>query len=146
MAAEIFPNEGLDMIYGIVPRGATGPANTWLGLFSSWSGTTVAGSAAAIASWSEFAASGAYIRQTISSASWGATPVTTASGRGSAAGQVTFATATAVWGTANGFIICSGATAQAGTVWYGANFSDDTPVAINTNDVIKVTPQWIYTG
>ena len=145
MAAEIFPNEGLDLIYAAVPKGATGPANTWLGLFTSWSGTTVAGSAAVIASWAEVSVAGAYVRQTISSASWN-TVVTTASGRGSGAAQVTFATATAVWGTCNGYIICSGATGGAGSVWYGSNFSDDTPVAVNTNDVIKVTPQWVYTG
>ena len=143
--AEIFPNEGLDLIYAGYPKGATGPANTWLGLFTSWSATTVAGSAAVIASWAEFAASGAYARQTISSASWG-TVGTTQSGRGSAAAQVTFATATATWGTTNGFIVCSGATAQAGTVWFGANFDDTTAVQINTNDVIKVTPTWVYTG
>jgi hypothetical protein len=92
-----------------------------------------------------FAAAGAYIRQTIQSTNWG-TVGTTQSGRGSGATQVTFATATAVWGTANGFIVCSGATAQAGTVWYGCNFDDTTAVAINTNDVIKVTPSWILTG
>jgi hypothetical protein len=143
--AEIFPNEGLDLIYAGYPKGATGPANTWIGLFASWSASTVAGSAAVIASWNEFAAAGAYARQTISSASWG-TVGTTQSGRGSAAAQVTFPTATQVWGTANGFIICSGATAGAGTVWFGANFDDTTAVGINTNDVIKVTPTWVYTG
>jgi hypothetical protein len=143
--AEIFPNEGLDLIYAGYPKGATGPANTWLGLFTSWSASTVAGSAAVIASWAEVSVAGAYVRQTISSASWG-TVGTTQSGRGSAAAQVTFATATAVWGTANGFIICSGATGGAGVVWFGANFDDTTAVTINTNDVIKVTPTWVFTG
>ena len=52
--AEIFPNEGLDLIYAGYPKGATGPANTWLGLFTSWSASTVAGSAAVIASWAEY--------------------------------------------------------------------------------------------
>ena len=41
--AEIFPNEGLDLIYAGYPKGATGPANTWLGLFTSWTASTVAG-------------------------------------------------------------------------------------------------------
>ena len=143
--AEIFPNEGLDLIYAGYPKGATGPANTWVGLFSAFTASTVGTSAAVIASWSEFAASGAYLRQTVSSASWG-TVGTTQSGRGSAAAQVTFATATAVWGTANGFIICSGATGGAGIVWFGANFDDTTAVVVNTNDVIKITPSWVYTG
>ena len=76
--AEIFPNEGLDLIYGGFC--ATGPANTWLGLFTSWTASTVAGSAATAASWAEVSSAGAYLRQTISSASWG-TVGTTQSGR-----------------------------------------------------------------
>lgn len=143
--AEIFPNEGLDLIFAGYPKGATGPANTWLGLFTSWSATTVAGSASVIASWAEVSNAGAYVRQTISSASWG-TVGTTQSGRGSAAAQVTFATATAVWGTVNGFFVANSATNAAGNVWFGANFDDTTAVVINTNDVIKVTPTWVYTG
>ena len=63
--AEIFPNEGLDLIYAAVPKGATGPANTWLGLFTVWSASTVAGSAAVIASWAEVSVAGAYVRATI---------------------------------------------------------------------------------
>jgi len=143
--AEIFPNEGLDLIYGGFPKGGTGPANTWLGLFTAFTASTVGTSAAVIASWTEVASAGAYARQTISSASWG-TVGTTQSGRGSAAAQVTFSTATAVWGTVNGFIIANSATQGAGAVWFGANFDDVTAVVINTNDVIKVTPSWIYTG
>jgi len=143
--AEIFPNEGLDLIYAGYPKGATGPANTWLGLFTSWTASTVAGSGSVIASWAEVSNAGAYVRQTISSASWG-TVGTTQSGRGSGAAQVTFATATAVWGTVNGFFIANSATNAAGNVWFGANFDDTTAVVINTNDVIKVTPTWVYTG
>lgn len=143
--AEIFPNEGLDLIYGGFPKGGTGPANTWLGLFTAFTASTVGTSAAVIASWSEVSNSGAYVRQTISSSSWG-TVGTTQSGRGSASAQVTFATATAVWGTVTGFFIASSATNAAGTVYFAANFDDTTAVAINTNDVIKVTPTWVYTG
>jgi hypothetical protein len=143
--AEIFPNEGLDLIYGGFPKGGTGPANTWLGLFTAYTASTVGSSAAVIASWTEVAVAGAYVRQTISSASWG-TVGTTQSGRGSAAAQVTFATATAVWGTVNGFVIGNNATGGTGVVYFGANFDDVTAVAINTNDVIKVTPTWVYTG
>jgi hypothetical protein len=143
--AEIFPNEGLDLIYGGFPKGATGPANTWLGLFTAFTASTVGTSAAVIASWTEVANAGAYTRQTISSASWG-TVGTTQSGRGSASAQVTFSTATAVWGTVNGFIVTNSLTQGVGNVYFGANFDDVTAVVINTNDVIKVTPSWIYTG
>jgi hypothetical protein len=143
--AEIFPNEGLDLIFAGFPKGGTGPANTWLGLFTAFTASTVGTSAAVIASWAEVASAGAYTRQTISSASWG-TVGTTQSGRGSAAAQVQFSTATAVWGTVNGFVITNSATQGAGAVWFGANFDDVTAVTVNTNDVIKVTPSWIYTG
>ena len=143
--AEIFANEGLTLIYAAVPKGGTGPANTWLGLFTSYTASTVGSSAAVIASWGEVSAAGAYTRQTISSASWG-TAATTASAWGSAAAQVTFATATAVWGTVNGFFLANSLTNAAGNVWYGANFDDTTAVLVYTNDVIKVTPSWLYTG
>jgi hypothetical protein len=143
--AEIFPNEGLDLIFAAVPKGGTGPANTWIGLFTAYTASTVGTSAATVTSWTECASAGAYARQTISSASWG-TVGTTQSGRGTGAAQVTFPTATAVWGTVNGFIIANGATVNAGTVWFGANFDDTTAVTVNTNDVIKVTPTWVYTG
>lgn len=146
--AEIFPNEGLDLIYAGFPKGGGGPANTWLGLFTGGTGSTLPGASTSlnvIGSWTEVTAAGAYARQTISSASWG-TVGTTQSGRGSGAAQVTFATATAVWGTVNGFIITNSLTTAAGVVYFGANFDDTTPVAINTGDVIRVTPSWIYTG
>jgi hypothetical protein len=143
--AEIFPNEGLDLIFAGFPKGGTGPANTWIGLFTAYTASTVGSSAATVTSWTECSAAGAYARQTISSASWG-TVGTTQSGRGSAAAQVTFPTATAVWGVVNGFVIANSLTTNAGNVWFGANFDDTTAVTINTNDVIKVTPTWVYTG
>ena len=143
--AEIFPNEGLTLIYNAVPKGATGPANTWLGLFTAFTASTVGSSAATATSQSEVSNAGAYTRQTISSASWG-TAATTASAWGSAAAQVTFSTATAVWGTVNGFFVASSLTNATGSVYYMANFDDTTAVVVNTNDVIKVTPSWLYTG
>jgi hypothetical protein len=143
--AEIFPNEGLDLIFGVVPKGGTGPANTWIGLFTAHTASTVGTSAEVVASLSEVSNSGAYARGTISSSSWG-TVGTTQSGRGSAAAQVIFATATAVWGTVNGFFIANSATNAAGNIWFMANFDDTTAVTINTNDIIKVTPTWVYTG
>jgi len=144
--AEIFPNEGLTLIYAGFPKGGAGPVNTWIGLFTGYTASTVGSSASSIANtWAEVSAAGAYTRQTISSASWGSA-ATTQSGWGSGAAQVTFATATAVWGTVNGFIVTQSLTTNAGIVYFGANFDDTTAVAINTNDVIRVTPSWIYTG
>jgi hypothetical protein len=142
--AEIFPNEGLDLVYGLAPKGGTGPANTWCALFTAYTASTVGSSAAALASWTE-ATFGAYTRMTISSASWG-TAGTTQSGRGSGAAQVTFPTSTGTQNTINGFFIVNQLATGGGTVWFGANFDDTTAVVINTNDVIKVTPTWVYTG
>lgn len=140
--AEIFPDEGLDMIFAVVPKNGTAPANTWLALFTAYSASTVGSNVAHAASLSE-PSGGAYARQTIAAASWG-TVGATQSGRGTGAAQVTFATATAVWGTVNGFAIMS--SLQTGAIWNMCNFDDVTAVAINTNDVIKVTPTWVYTG
>jgi len=144
--AEIFPNEGLTLIYAGFPKGGAGPANSWIGLFTGYTASTVGTSVATITStWAEVASAGAYARQTISSASWG-TAATTQSGWGSAAAQVTFATATAVWGTVNGFVVTNSLNQGAGVVYFGANFDDVTAVAVNTNDILKITPSWIYTG
>jgi hypothetical protein len=142
--AEIFPNEGLDLIYGAFPKGGSGPANTWIALFTTFTASTVSSSAGVVGSYSE-PSGGAYTRMTISSASWG-TAGTTQSGRGSAASQITFPTATAVWGTVNGFYIANSLTTGGGNVYFAANFDDTTAIVVNTNDVVKVTPSWVYTG
>ena len=143
---EIFPNEGLTLIYAAAPKGGTGPANTWLGLFTAFTATTVGTSVAVIASWNENSAVGGYVRQTISSASWG-TAATTQSGWGTGAAQVSFVTATASYSAAiNGFFIANSATTAAGNVWFAANMDDGLAHQISTNDVIRVTPNWVYTG
>ena len=143
--AEIFPNEGLDLIYGGFPKGSTGPANTWVGLFTAFTASTVGTSAAVIASWSEVSNAGAYTRGTISSSSWG-TAGTTQSGRGSAAGQVTFATATAVWGTVNGFFIANSLTNAAGVRLLRRQLRRHDGRGGEHQRRIKVTPTWVYTG
>ena len=80
--------------------------------------------------------------QTISSASWGAQAAGTA-GRKTAAGQVTFTTATTGgWGTINGFTLGNALTV--GSIYFAANFDDTTAVAIASSDIIKVTPTIQY--
>jgi len=140
--AEIFPNEGLDVIFGYFPKNGTLPANTWLALFTAYTASTVGDSTSTRASYTEPAAGG-YARQTISSASWGAA-ATTQGGRGAAATQVTFPTATAGWGTINGFFSANALTV--GTSYFAANFDDTTAITVNTNDIVKVTPTMVYTG
>jgi len=39
--AEIFPNEGLDYILGVIPKAGTTPTTLYLGLFTSQTASTV---------------------------------------------------------------------------------------------------------
>jgi hypothetical protein len=148
--AEIFPNEGLDLILGIFPKGSATLGNTFLCLFDSTSTATgasasVAGNSASVANSYVEPSAGAYARQTIASGSWGS-QTTTQSGRGVTASQVTFPTATAGWGTIWGFWLANQASASGDTCIFAANFDDTTAITVNTNDIVKVTPTCVYTG
>jgi hypothetical protein len=122
------------------PSNGTLPANTWIALFTTFTASTVGTNTSTRGDYSE-PAGGAYARQTISSASWGAQAAATA-GRKSTAAQVTYPTATAAWGTVNGFWLANSVTT--GSVYFAANFDDTTAVNIQSNDVIKVTPTIQY--
>ena len=149
--AEIWPDEGLDQVLAFFPRANLAlPANTWLSVFFSWSASTVGTNTDTRANYLEptGAGTGGYIRQTISSSSWGSVAAATG-GRKMTAGQVTFATATAHWAngsldTVNGFTVANSASTAAGSLYFAANFDDTTGVNIQSNDVIKVTPTIQY--
>lgn len=145
--AEIFPDEGLDWILGIIPKGNSNaaPAQTlYIGLFTSQTASTVAASTAtggaSPSGWTE-ATGTSYARQSIAAGSWGAAAAGTG-GRKSTAGQVTFPTVgSGAWGTVNGFFIATNSASGAGDkVIYFANFDDVTAIVTAQNDVIKVTP------
>lgn len=146
--AEIWPNEGLDLLLAVFPKNGSNYATTYIGLFTSFTASTVGTGSQGRSAYTEVSAAGAYARQSIAASSWGAN----ANGGGSAnepgrkttAGQVTFPTATAVWGTVNGFFVGDTSTNAAGSYFYACNFDDTTAVTINTNDVIKVTPTTEY--
>src|SRR5215831_17740764 len=121
--AEIFPNEGLDLVIAIVPKNGTNAASTYIGLFTTFTATTVGTGSNPQASYTE-PSGGAYARQTIGSASWGGTA--NEPGRKTTAGQVTMPTATAVWGTVNGFFLSSTVTAASGSCYFACNFDDTT--------------------
>lgn len=140
--AEIFPDEGLDVILGVIPKGGTTPATLWMGLFTSQTASTVpAANAVLSTSTGVTEATGTgYARQTIAAGSWGAQAAATG-GRKTTAGQVTFPTVGAGgWGTITGFFVANAATA--GTALFYANFDDTTAIVTSANDVIKVTPTW----
>jgi hypothetical protein len=159
--ADEFPDEGLDVILGVFPRGGTIPANLYVGLFTGGSASTVPTSAATIAAmtgtFAEVTTGSAptgwpsYLRQAIASTTsgWGAPGAQTiwsVTGRGVVGGQVSFPTPVAAYAPTNpvnGFFIADASTS--GHAIYYSNFSDTTGVAgLAIGDVIKVTPTFGY--
>lgn len=160
----LFPQEGLNQILNIVPKGsATFPATNYLGLFSTaWS--TISGYIAPAGNINVTLntgtnvvteiSTGGYARQGLVTASWnGSSPssgsytvngvaisgqyYTTVSG-------FTFTCTSGTW-TVNGVFVCSGATAGSITsgVYFYAPFSDLQPVTVASGDSIVVTPTWV---
>jgi len=138
---EIWPDEGLDQVLGFFPKNGTLPANTWIGVFTTFTANTVGTNSDTRASYTEPGGGVNYARQTISSASWGAQAAATA-GRKTTASQVTFGTASGSWGTLNGFFLAN--SLSTGSLYFAANFDDTTAVPIQSNDVIKITPTVQY--
>lgn len=137
--AEIYPDEGLDLILNIFPRGGTNLTTTYLALFTSFTATTVGTSGQAADTYVE-PNFGSYARQSIAAASWGAIAAGTG-GRKTTAAQVTFPTATTNSSSAtNGFWLANQLSATGDVCIFAANFDDGTAVQVNTNDIIKVTP------
>jgi hypothetical protein len=141
--AEIFPDEGLDIILNIFPKGGTNLTTTYLGLFTSFTATTVGSASQTRSSYTE-SDYGAYARQSIAAASWGAIAAGTG-GRTTTAAQVTFPTATGA-GTVSikGFFLANQLSSTGDKCIFAANFDDNTAVSIATNDIIKVTPTVQY--
>jgi hypothetical protein len=140
--AEIWPDEGLDLVLAIFPKGAATQATTYLTLFTTFTATTVGTSGQTRSAYTE-PSGGAFARQSLAAATWGAQSAGTG-GRFSTYPQVTFPTATAVWGTVNGFAVGDTSAGAAGKLYFACNFDDTTAVTINTNDIIKITPSAQY--
>lgn len=139
MPAEIWPEEGLDILLEIFPRGGTNLTTTYLSLFTAFTATTVGTGGQAADAYTE-PSGGSYARQAIVSGSWGAIADVSTTGRKTTASQVTFPTATASWGAVNGFWLANQLSASGDKCIFAANFDDDTASTVNTNDVLKVTP------
>lgn len=136
--AEIWPDEGLDITLEIFPRGGSNLTTTYLTLFTAFTASSV-GTAGQTADAYTEPSGGAFARQAIVSGSWGGIAAGSG-GRKTTASQVTFPTATAVWGTINGFWLANQSSASGDKALLACNFDDTTAVTVNTNDVIKVTP------
>ena len=134
--AEIFPDEGLDLILGQFPKNATRLTQLGLNLFSSQSASTVMTSGQTLSSVTESVWTN-YVAQTLATATWGS-QAAGSGGRKTTYPQVTFPTCGATGGTVNGFYIADDPTDT--KVVCQANFDDTTAVVLASGDIIKVTP------
>lgn len=134
--AEIFPDEGLDIVLGQWPKNDTRLSTTYLCLFTSQSSSTVITSGQTLSSITETSYT-SYARQSLAAATWGAAAAGTG-GRKTTYSQITFPTVGASGATINGLFI-GDATPPVKAIGQ-ANFDDGAAVPLNTNDVIKVTP------
>lgn len=134
--AEIFPDEGLDIVIGQWPSNATRLSTTYLCLFTSQTATTVITSGQTLTNITETSYTN-YARQSLAAATWGA-QAAGSGGRKTTYSQITFPTVGASGATINGFFI-GDATPPVKAIGQ-ANFDDLAAVPLNTNDVIKVTP------
>ena len=141
--AQIFPDVGLDIILGQLPKGATQLTNLYLGLFTSQTASTVMLSSENGTNVTETAFTN-YAAQTLAAATWGAVGAVTG-GRGCVYPQITFPTVGTTGATVNGLFLKTANVALSSTnLLAQANFDDTTAVTLATNDVIKVTPTFAY--
>lgn len=144
--AEIFPDEGLDVIMAIFPKNGTNLATLYLGLFTSATASTTPARSAVLATATGVteATGTSYARTSLAAATWGS-QATSGSGRQSTYPQITMATVGAGgWGTVNGFFIADALTN--GHAIYYANFDDTLAIITSVSDIIKITPSILFNG
>lgn len=138
--AEIYPEEGLDVILGQWPKDATRLSTTYLCLFTSQTASTVITSAQTMADITESVFTN-YARQAMAAATWGAQADEGSTGRSSTYPQITFPTCGATGSTINGFFISDILSTTGDKCIAQANFDDGLAVVLALNDIIKVTPK-----
>jgi len=143
--AELFPDEGIDIVLSVAPKGGAMPDPLYLGLFASQTPTTVPARGAVLATETgvtEVTGQG-YARIAVDAGDWGA-PGTNGSGRKITAGTYSFiATAGAglPWDAANGFFLADAAVN--GHALYYANFNSGVARQLQVaGDQLDVTPSW----
>lgn len=157
--ADLFPDEGLDWLLGIVPKNGTNATQTFLGLYTATGGTSTPQNNAVLSAqtitnglgckevstvqWST------YIRITVPSGSWGAQSASTV---WSTSGRIVTSGAACVFpapsGAYNpspdslaGFFLSNNSIPNQGIGIYYSNFSDSSLIAsMAIGDVVKVTP------
>jgi hypothetical protein len=139
--AEIFPDEGLDLVLGQWPKNTTRITAHSLCLFTSQTASTTITSGQTVSAITETTYT-SYARQSLATATWGAAAAGTG-GRKTTYSQITFPTLGSA-ATLNGIFIGwdTGAGGVATpTICVGqANFDDVTAIAGQINDIVKVTP------
>lgn len=147
--AEIFPDEGLDYLLGVVPKAGTTPANLYMMLFTSQTASTCPGSTAVLASYTGVTeltiGSNGYNRITCASGTWGAAG-SGGGGRQVSGSQQTFTCSTSAWSAVNGFGFATAAAHGSEIGVYYTNFDDTTAVTLQVGDTLKITPRWVMLG
>ena len=151
MATEIFPNEGLAYLLGIVPKGGTSPANLYLGLFTSQTASTVMTATQTLAANITEPGYTNYARVAVAAADWGSVTsgdtVWSQTALSSVqASQKSFAAAGTVQSSAlNGFFLASAITG--GVCVFQSNWDDQTAIAsLALGDIVRVTPKFALGG
>ena len=160
----LWPQEGLDYLMGVVPKGGTAPANLYLGLFTtSWAtiqgyGLTNINVTLNTGTYpvTELTSYNGGTRPTLASGSWGAQAAGTVTIGANTINvrQSTYSSAIVItnssgstWTGVNGIFVATSATvgqaSGGGTtvLWY-APFSDGSTVTLANGDSISITPVW----
>lgn len=147
--AELFPDEGLDYLLGVVPKNGTTPANLYIGLFTNATASTTPVAGAVLASYTNVTentlAANNYNRITHSAASWGAA-ASGGGGRQTTGTQKTFTCTGSAWTTVNGFYMADSASHGSEKAIFYANFDDTQAVTLQVNDTLAITPRWVMLG
>lgn len=137
--AEIFSDEGLNLLFGVFPKNGANFASLFVGLFSSQTPTTVPAGSAVMSSQTgitELAAANGYARQAVAAGAWSA--ISSGGGGRQISAPVTF-TASGLWVAANGFFIASTAGQGSGVGICYANFDSGLARLLQSGDSLTVT-------
>lgn len=143
----IFPDEGLDYLFEIVPRDLNiAPSVLYVGLFTSQTFSTVPDRDAVLDTQTgvtEQPNTDGYARQAVNGFDWSA-PTTVGTGRGIVGPPLTFTNTDMVnpWATANGWFLSSHAAWADGIAIYYSNFFAGAAVTVAAGDSFLLVPRW----
>jgi len=150
--AEIFPDEGLDYLLGIVFKAGTVDTTLFMGLFTSQTATTApsrtAVGGASPSGWTEMtASSGSYARIAVATGDWGA-PATNGNGRRIALSAAKTFTGFVSAAAANGFFLATNSASGAGdTLIYFSNFDSGVARSLaSVSDQLDITARAQFDG